>query len=135
MAEGSYQEVQTFGYDITKLIRPLEETTLESEIKVSDQNNEKIVRKQNSPLNGSNEKNSCSYTERQSSGVKERHVAVAECRSSGRISNNILMSYFSAVGSTCKVIMFFSTFVITQVFTTGVELWLSFWYCIHIIYY
>lgn len=128
MAEGSYQEVQTSGYDIVKFIEHLEETTIESEIEVFDQNNETLDRNQNSPLKGSNGNNSSSFIERKSSEAKERPVVVAESRSSGQVSNNILL-YFSAVGSTCKVIMFFSTFIITQVFITGVELWISFWYC------
>lgn len=134
MAQGSYQEIQTSGYDIANLIGELEKTTIDSDTEVFNQNNKMFDTKQNSSLNGSNDKNSSSLTERKLNDFKASPVAVAESRSFGRVSKNVFMSYFSAVGSTYYIVMFFSTFIITQVLITVVELWISIWYCIYIIF-
>lgn len=61
---------------------------------------------------------------------KEESKKNDEIRSSGNVSNSIYLSYFSAGGSTCKIILFFMMFVLTQVLITGGDYWLNFWYCI-----
>lgn len=55
-------------------------------------------------------------------------VEVAETRTSGNVSRSVYSSYYSAGGSTFKLIFFIFISVITQVLSSGGDFWMTYWY-------
>lgn len=52
----------------------------------------------------------------------------AETRTSGNVSRSVYESYYSAGGSTFKLIFFIFICVITQILASGGDFWITYWY-------
>lgn len=69
-----------------------------------------------------------SIIEMQFNEVQVEPVEVAETRTSGNVSRSVYASYYSSGGSTFKLIFFIFICVITQIFSSGGDFWITYWY-------
>lgn len=132
IAEGLYNDLQSAGLDITKLIGSSERIAVESVIKFED-NSTIITNGQLDKLNissrrGSNESILSSIEEKQISESQAEPIKVAETRSFGNVSFSVYLSYISAGGNVCKISFLIFICIFTQLMSTGGDYWINVWY-------
>jgi len=69
-----------------------------------------------------------SIEETQFNEVQEQPVETSENRTSGSVSKSVYSSYFFAGGNSCKIFLFFTICILTQVLVSSGDLWLTYWY-------
>lgn len=134
MTEGSYQELQSSGLDLTKFLGPL----VESEF-VSDYESCKTNTTENSfeviPLlsrHSSIQSIQSSIVSEIKSNVDEmKPVKEVESRPTGNVSRSVYFSYISAGGNICKISFLMFILIFTQVLGTAGDFWMSYWYIIY----
>lgn len=127
LAEGSYQELQTSGLDFTNLLGSSTNTPdLSDECKTEKTN--RLSESTVSSLGGSDKVvEPCAEVTNE---TKSEPVETAETRSSGNVSFNVYSSYILAGGNYCKILSLLLVCILTQVFESGGNYWISYWYYI-----
>ncbi|VVC32375.1 ABC transporter type 1, transmembrane domain,ABC transporter-like,P-loop containing nucleoside triphosphate [Cinara cedri] len=116
---GSFNELKDSGFDFSKLLGFPEETTVESYIKCKNAIKISV--------------DSCSNISRSEDSIKslingntENPYEEEEIHSSGHVSKNVYISYFSSCGIFKTVFVLF-IFTLCQVLITFEDFWISFW--------
>lgn len=126
MAKGSFQELQTSGFDFAKLLGSFNEATNESGIDVINTNVENVETSSfKNSLMSLNSIDKLEFSETQGQPFQE-----TESRSYGRVSKSVYTSYISATENTFQVIFLVFMYIFTQILITGGDYWISFWYCL-----
>ncbi|XP_015366052.1 PREDICTED: probable multidrug resistance-associated protein lethal(2)03659 [Diuraphis noxia] len=86
LAEGSYQELQSSGLDFTKLLKPSDETTADTEIDNKNEPNSDFEPISELSRQGSLKSISSSIDENKLNETQVAPIEVAEARSSGKVS-------------------------------------------------
>lgn len=130
MAEGSYQEIQGFDSDFTKLLGSFNEVIDDAHVNESDNKNaiiyglEKLPTLLQDPIISDNtstdENNICSD--------QAKSVEVYETRCSGNVSRDVYFSYISAGGNVYKIIFLLILCIFNQFLVSGGDYWIAFWY-------
>lgn len=68
-----------------------------------------------------------STSERQFYETQVEPVEVMETRTSGNVSHSVYASYYSAGGNTFKLIFFIFMCIITQIFASVGDFWMTYW--------
>lgn len=122
--KGTYQELQSSTFDFAKLLETSEETSYECDDKALINNS--IRHNTGSKLDSRH--SASSNSENKQTSVITASKEKEKNRPSVNIPINVYVTYLSASGSFCRIILFFSLFVFTQVMITGGDYWLGFWY-------
>lgn len=128
MGEGSYQELQTSGFDFAKLIGSSEDITIVSDISDCKKHSENFDTSSILSPQSSEESISLFVDETKLNGILTKPKEETECHSYGCVKKSDYISYFFAGGSTCKVLFCLLLYILTQVLITGGDYWISFWY-------
>lgn len=123
-AKGTYQELQVSEFDFAKLLESSEETSNECDNKTIIKNS---ISSNTHSQSGSHHSISTNVESKQN-GVMIVPKEKEEKYSSVYIPKGVYISYFSASGNICRIVLLFCLFVFTQFMIIGGDYWLSFWY-------
>lgn len=122
LVEGSYHKLQASNLDFTKLLGSSSEATSKN-TSVDSYDPRKVYNRHVSIQSLE------SYSdEMQFNNVQVEPVEVAETRIIGSVSSSVYSSYYSAGGSTFKIIFFIFICIFTQILASGGDFWLTYWY-------
>lgn len=125
--EGTYQELQSSDLEFAKLL----DTSLQPTVEKSDKKSKNADTDNLNPRNISLRRNSIQSVSLSTDGeskIDQPHE-VTETQLSGNVPFTVYTSYFSAGGNICKILLLIFMCIFTQVFASGGDYWLTFWYC------
>ncbi|XP_015608410.1 probable multidrug resistance-associated protein lethal(2)03659 [Cephus cinctus] len=108
-ADGSFDELQASGLDLTKYLECVEE--VQDEVENTRRNS----------------KQSLSLSIRSEEALQDDPVEVAESRTIGRITGTVYVSYFRAAGNTCLVLSMFVICILNQTIASGGDYFIAYW--------
>ncbi|KAJ8926775.1 hypothetical protein NQ314_020825 [Rhamnusium bicolor] len=103
---GTFTDLQASGFDFTKLLgdNPMEEEKVKEDNELSRQ-----------------------ASIRSAASVEEAPKEVEEQKSSGSVGGHIYKAYFSAGGNCCVIFTLFALFVISQLFGSAADYYITYW--------
>ncbi|VVC32376.1 ABC transporter type 1, transmembrane domain,ABC transporter-like,P-loop containing nucleoside triphosphate [Cinara cedri] len=126
-AKGSYQKLQSSGFDFTKLLEFSDETKFDR-INEQNENNRNFESNSILSIRGSNDSIShLSIDKYNLDGDFPQPNENTEIRSSGRVLKNVYMTYVTAGGSICKIGLLLFVYFLCQILITGSDYWISYW--------
>lgn len=130
LAKGSFQELQSSGFDFVKMFGSSDETATDSVLECENTENSSFVTSPILPSLGSNDKTaSVVAVNKLNKSLGEPNEGTENLsNNSERKSKCTYVQYMSASGSTCKIFFLFAMYTITQVINTGTDYWITYWY-------
>lgn len=127
LAQGSYQQLQSSGFDFVKLLGSSDETSVDSvpEANIANNGASPIL----SLRQCSNEKIKKPVEEEIGLGksLERPDEEESEQHFLGENSSYVYVSYVSAADSTFRVLSMFFMCIVSQVLLTGTDYWITYW--------
>lgn len=126
LAEGTYEELWSKNSDFVEFYRS---SIDKKDLANNDPNNQ---HKNVQDLERKSLLKTVYIDENKDSGVLAMPMETTESKASGKISRTVYMSYISAIGGKLKIILFILVCVSVQMFASGADLWITYWYVLHV---
>lgn len=124
--EGSYKDIISTNIDFVSFLKSSEDIIMKNFTEEMNRNNNDPYTNANMNAYGSKESITSSI-DLNVNDVTTEPYEEPEFRASGNVSKRVYFSYFSAGGSTFKVLLLFSIYFITRALYIGGDYWISIW--------